>query len=415
MTTTGGQLALLRGNPRLRSLWASRFVSNVGSNVSLVALLVYLARAGYGPFAVVLLMLAGDFLPSLLSPVCGAISDRFDLRRVMITCEVAQAGLVLALAVSLPPVPILVVLVFLRALAGAIFQPASQAAVPALVADKDLEQGNAAIGFSSSAPEIVGPALAAALYSFLGVRGLLSLDAVTFVVSAVLLVALPTLPPRPREPRALLADARDGLAYLWHHPIVRIITLGFVAVVFCNAADDVALVFLATDNLHASAAGASVLYAGVGIGLLAGFSVMGRLSRRVPTAVLLVTGYAVCSLGNLLTGLAGAVVVALGFQAIRGAAISAMDVGHQTLIQRVVPAPMLGRVFANVYGLVGVAAGLSYLVSGPALIHFGARATLVVGGAAGLVATALVGLRLSRALRAAGSSLRGWKATGSAG
>ena len=104
----------------------------------------------------------------------------------------------------------------------------------------------------------------------------------TFLVSAVLLVALPTLAPRSHEPRALLADARDGLAYLWHHPIVRIITLGFVAVVFCNAADDVALVFLATDNLHASAAGASVLYARFGVGLLAGFSVMGRLRAGYP-------------------------------------------------------------------------------------------------------------------------------------
>ena len=62
------------------------------------------------------------------------------------------------------------------------------------------------------------------------------------------------------------------------------------------------------------------------------------------------TGYAVCSLGNLLTGWPGGRGRA-GFQAVRGAAISAMDVGHQTLIQRVVPAPMLGRVFANVYGL----------------------------------------------------------------
>ena len=41
-----------------------------------------------------------------------------------------------------------------------------------------------------------------------------------------------------------------------------------------------------------------------------------------------------------------------------------MDVGHNTLIQRIVPAEMLGRVFGNVYGAVGAAAGLSYVFGG---------------------------------------------------
>ena len=72
--------------------------------------------------------------------------------------------------------------------------------------------------------------------------------------------------------------------------------------------------------------------------------------------LLILAGYAVSSLGNLLTGVSFAILAALGFQVVRGLGIAAMDVGHNTLIQRLVPADMLGRVFGNVYGAVGAAA-----------------------------------------------------------
>jgi MFS family permease len=113
-----------------------------------------------------------------------------------------------------------------------------------------------------------------------------------------------------------------------------------------------------------------------------------------------VAGYAVSSLGNLLTGLSFAILAALGFQVVRGLGIAAMDVGHNTLIQRAVPAEMLGRVFGNVYGAVGAAAGLSYVFGGLLLDATNARVTLIVAGAGGLVAAAAAAIVLPRAIRA---------------
>ena len=80
--------------------------------------------------------------------------------------------------------------------------------------------------------------------------------------------------------------------------------------------------------------------------------------------VLLIAGFAVSSVGNLLTGLAWAVAVAFVLQTVRGLGIAAMDVGSNTLLQRLVPNHMLGRVFGNLYGAIGVAAGLSYIGGG---------------------------------------------------
>jgi hypothetical protein len=118
----------------------------------------------------------------------------------------------------------------------------------------------------------------------------------------------------------------------------------------------------------------------------------------VPTAALLVAGTPSAA-WQPLTGLAWAVVVAFAFQAVRGIAISAMDVGHNTEIQRVVPGHLLGRVFGNVYGAVGAAAGASYLMGGMLLELTDARTTLIVAGAGGLLVTAIVSIGLPRDLR----------------
>jgi hypothetical protein len=47
--------------------------------------MLYIADTTGQALAVALLLLVGDFAPSLLSPITGAVSDRFSLKRVMMT------------------------------------------------------------------------------------------------------------------------------------------------------------------------------------------------------------------------------------------------------------------------------------------------------------------------------------------
>jgi MFS family permease len=382
--------ATLRTNPAFRGLWLSRATSTFGDSLSLVALLLYVAQHSGQAFAVAALLLVGDFAPALLGPLTGVISDRFDLRRVMVGCEVVQATAVLIIALTLPPLPILFALVALRAIAGQTFLPASRAAVPALVDDRRLEPANAALGFASNGTEALGPLAAAALLPLLGIRGVLLVDVGTFLVSTVLLLFLPPLPPtqRPGPHRAVLRDARAGIRYIVATPVVRAVVAGFIAVVAFNGVDDVALVFLARDRLHAGASAVALLYAAVGLGLLAGYALLSRRAGRAAPIVLAIGGFAVSSLGNLLTGLAWAVAVAFAMQLVRGLGLSAIDVGVNSFLQREVPPDTLGRVFGNLYGGVGVAAAASYLLGALLLQLTDPRVTFVLAGSGGLLATA---------------------------
>jgi len=409
-----GVASLLRANPAFRRLWTARLLSFAGDSVGLIALMLYTAeRFGTG-LAVALLLLAGDFVPGLLSPFTGVVSDRLDKRAVMVGCELIQGVVVCVIALALPGLPLLLVLVAVQACVAGIFQPASRSAVPVLVADADLERANAAIGFGTNGMDGFAPLAGAALLAWLSVRDLLLADAASFVISASLLVGLSALPTRSTaEPQrqahtparrrilGLLADARTGVAHLWRDELLRVLTLIFCAVVLFNAVDDVALVFLAKHTLHGSNSAASLVYAGAGLGMLAGFWLLARNRSQVALPVLVLVGYALTSLGNLLTGTAAVILAALAFQIVRGLGIAAIDVGQNTLIQRVVPAALLGRAFGNFAGAIGVAAGLSYVFGGLLLDATGPRVTLIVAGSGGLASTALASFLLPRAAKRA--------------
>ncbi len=384
-----GSLSLLRASRPVRLLWTARTVSFLGDSLSMVALMLHVADATGRGLAVALLLLAGDFAAALLGPLTGTVADRFGLKRVMLGSEAVQAVLVAILAWWLPSLPLLLFLVALRALSGQIFQSASRAVVPAIASDQQLEGVNAAIGLGTNGGEALGPLLAALLFPVLGVRGVLLVDAGTFVVSLALLAFLrvPTsAAPAGTQHSSFWQDTTAGLRYIWATPVVRIIGVGFFAVVAFNGIDDIALVFLATGTLGGGDSGAGILLAAVGIGLLLGYV---RLARgcRMSLLALMLTGFAISSAGNLLTGLAWALAAAFAMQTVRGAGIAAMDLAVNTLVQRSVPRALVGRVFGSLYGAIGVGAALAYVLGGLLLDATNPRVTFIVAGAGGLLVT----------------------------
>jgi MFS family permease len=189
------------------------------------------------------------------------------------------------------------------------------------------------------------------------------------------------------ERERLFAGARVGLGAIWQHRLVRTISLGFFGVAAFTAVDDVALPFLGTDELSTGESGIGLLYAAGGVGVLLGFAILSRRTR--PAVQLALVGFVLASGGNALTGAAPVIAIALVMQAVRGIGNAWIGVGVDTLVQREIPRAVRGRVFANLYGGVGVAAGASYLVGGALVDVVGPRAVLIGAGGGGLVCAAI--------------------------
>ena len=392
----GPGLRLLRDNRRFRMLWLARVVSFLGDAMGLVALILYVAEDVGTGAAVGLLLLAGDSSPTLLSPFIGALADRLEGRRTLVICELGQAVAVGAIVAFQPPLLPLLALVAAQSLLSQLFQAAARSAVPDVVDDEHLERANALIGGGTHGLEALGPLLAAALLPFLSPRGILAIDVVTFLAAPLFLSGLPRLPrvPSSSQRETISAAARIGMRYIWRHPILRPVTVAFVVVVAFNGVDDVALVFLGRDVFEAGRSGVSLLYAGSGVGLLLGFGLIAARATRSPAIAVAIAGFAISSAGNLLTGLSPVIAAAFAMQVVRGVGISLIEVGSTTLVQRIVPRHLLGRVFANVYGAVGLAAGVSYLVGGFLLDELSPRTVLVIAGSGGIAASAVLTVKM---------------------
>jgi MFS family permease len=291
------------------------------------------------------------------------------------------------------------VVIFLLALVDTPLSAAVGRCIPAVVADDDLVAANALRSAVGELGTVLGPPLAGLLFAVSGTRLVLGLDALTFLVVVPLALRLPALAretgggSRP----SFVRDARDGLAFVWRTPYVLAVAAGFWIVVLFSAPDDLILPFLATMTFKAGPVAVGVLLAGASAGLLAGLPLVRPAGRRLGVTVAIVTGFAVMAAGNLLTAAAPWLIAAFAAQVLRGLAIPLADSHVTTYLQRTTPPQLLGRVLANVYGGVGVAAAVGYLVGGPVLDATSPRTAFVIVGCGGLAGAAVTAVLLRKA------------------
>jgi MFS family permease len=387
----------LRRNPQFARLWAAKAISYVGDGAALVALVLY-AQQTQGRGVSVSALLLASTLPTLLGPLAGALADRVDQRRLMTWAAVAQALLYGAMGAAVPAFPMLVALVAAAAVFATVFAPAGRSAVPGLVPSRNLLGANSWMGLALTFQGTIGPVVGAALVAVAGIRGALWGNALSFAVCAALVRALPPLPPDATgtDGVGLVRGTGQGLRYTLRHPVARVLVIGLGLGVMFAAVDDVALVFLARDDLGAGSVGYGALVSVYGVGLALGsLALMRAHAGRAVGAFglgLLLTG---C--GGLATGLAPVLLVAAVAQAVAGIGNGLEVVASDTVVQRSVPRSHRGRVF----GVVGAATLLGAAVArglGGVLVDLtSARTTFVIGGAGLLVVTLVTIVLLRRA------------------
>jgi MFS family permease len=359
--------------------WLAGAVSNVGDFFNSLAVIKILSEKPESLGLFMALIMIAKVLPGLLfGPVAGIVADRFPRRTVMIVSDLVRAVLVLTLVFVSQP-HLIVALVFLAAVAGAFYNPASSAMLPSLVRPEELVTAGSLNVMTQRTAMLVGNAAGAAVLSVVGAHNVFYIDAATFVVSALFLagMALPAgAGDRAGAASSMKEDLAEAIAFLRAAPVIRHLfaTLGFSSL--ADAALGVLIVPYLTLGL-----GLRPETLGYAIALFGGTSVVGALAigargDRIAWRTLLVGGLFfvwTCMMGVVI---AHSAVLSLVFMTLPGLGSGAINVGLQAAFGRLLPDKVRGRIF----GAWGMLNGLLYivgvLVAGALADSLGARVTL---------------------------------------
>jgi len=380
-----------------RLLWTGQLLSNLGSWLLVVAVPYHVFRLTGSTVATASAFVA-ETLPALvLGPVAGVFADRWERRRVLLVSDLLRAGCVLLLVLVRSPdmLWLLYVAVFAENAAGQFFRPAKQALIPAIVdRGSDLSSANSLSSLVEGVVRLGGAPLGGVLYALTGFTGVVVLDAVSYLASAVL-IALVRVRSRggttgDRTVGAVLVEFRDGARHVWRSRLLR----GQLLVAGCYFAGNGALTALLVPFLTGELGGGSqqlgLVLSALGVGFLIGAPLSGRVADRITPRTSTAGALAVlglCFFGMFNAGDLLLVTVLAGLAGIPGVILL---VGFQTQVQRLTPDALLGRVSAA-FGTAEMAATVA-----------GSATAGALAGALGLGTTlnAAIGLILAAAVAA---------------
>jgi MFS family permease len=340
-----GALGLLRRRD-FRRTYLAISASELGNAFHYIALMWFALEAG-GPLGVIAVRLA-DSVPALVFGFHGGlVADRLDRRRVMIGADVARGATLVPIAVAGLagdlPLWALVVAALVMETAANYFEPAYGAFLPSIVEREHVQRANALVRATDSALGVGGWALAALLLAFLPLSTFFAVNAVSFLVSALLLAGVAS------RPRAIGAHdqrprIREGFAALRPLPMLAAAIAAIGLAVTVTAGTWIAGVpQLVRESLGEGAAGFSLVMVGYALGAIAaGVALARRPVRRKALGSL----FAWCLYlpAYALLALAGSVPVAAAGAFFAGIGQSAAVVLAYSAAQEDVRDEVLGRV-----------------------------------------------------------------------
>jgi MFS family permease len=379
-----GYIELLRGNRAFRQLWLGQVVSQMGdwfNTIALYTMILNLTGSGRD----IGLLLVARFLPSFVfGPLSGVLADRFSRRSIMIVSDLLRALVVLGFLFvrRADQLWIIYLLTVLQLGLSTFFEPAKTAAIPSLVADRELVAANAISSVTWSVMLTLGAAIGGLLTGWFGTDVAFVLDSMTYLLSAALIASV-RVPKRPKHEkskfnvgRALgITETIDGARYVKHRP--RVLALLLVKPAWGLGGGILTLLAVFGERVfpvgQSPATGIGVLFAARGIGTAVGPIVARRIAGEGKHRMLTSIGIAFLIGGcfYLAFGITTSFVVALIVLGIAHTGGSILWVFSTVLLQREVEDGFRGRVFAAELALLTLTMAASNYVTGEMLDRFG--------------------------------------------
>ncbi|MGL6279376.1 MAG: MFS transporter [Gaiella sp.] len=394
-----GRRALLRENRPYALLFTATAGSAVGTYLAALALSVDIFdRTGSGRWLAALLI--ADFLPVVvIGLTLGPLVDRISRRRLMVSADLVRAA-TFALLPFVDRPGVIVALAAVNGIATGFFRPAVWAGLPNLVREDEREQATSLLSTIEHVAWMIGPVIAGLLLAVSGPGLAYWVNAVTFVVSALLVSRIPAKKLQSAESlsRGHWRDIRDGLGLVVHSRPLLTVLLAWGTAAFATAAINVAEVVFAKDELGAGNVGLGILVGATGVGLVIGSFFAGWALGALGMTKAYGGGLALMGVGFGLAALSPNIAVAAALACIATIGNGCAIVCNQVLVQRGAPDAMRGRSLAVLMSAYYALLGIGMATAGVLTDVAGSRTVWALAGCVYLVA-ALIAFVMTRRIR----------------
>jgi MFS family permease len=381
-------------NRRFTAFWAGETISYFGDRVTELALPLIAVLSLAATPAQVGILTAAVWAPNLLALLVGAWADRRSRRKpLLVVANLLRAAALLSLPVAywLGVVSLgqLLTVAVLSGVGQVLFSAAYPSFFAGLVQPTQYIDANSKLSTSRSASFVGGPAIGGVLIQWLTAPVAVVVDAVSYLVSAILIgrIRVPATPPK-RTSQSLLQDTRAGLSHVLRDPYLRA-GLGCVTTVnFFGFLAQAIIVLFASRTLGLSAGIIGVAFGAGAVGGLIGAILTPRLSGRygvgrmiVAGAVLFPAPTAVIALADGSPWVAAAVLATA--EVVASAGVMFLDINLNSLQTTLVPDHLRSRV-AGAFGTINYGVRPCGALAGGMLgTWLGLRPTLIVAGVGG--------------------------------
>ena len=401
---------LLR-DPVYRRLWLSILISSFGQQVTMLALPLTAALLLHATPTQMGLLTAMELVPfALLSLPVGVWLDRVRKLPVYIMGEIVVAVVLVSIpsawALGWLSMPYLYGAGFLMGCVFVSSGTAAQIVLTQVVPRERLVEAHAKNALATSGAEVVGPGFAGILIKLVGAPLALVADALMLMLSVSFLRGV-----RARETvlrsggENFLEDLKEGLRFVWHHPMLPRMALMVGLWQMFHHAAMVTQILFAVRVLGLSEQQVGLSYVALGLGTVLASTLGHRLSARIGPGPCLTLGIAINGVGWLQLALmpTGRFAVASYVFMLVCFAIGAvlLFINFLALRQAVTPAPLLARMTSTMRWLTVLPAAPGALLGGYLGEHLGLRYAMGLGGLGALLLSVLMWRSvLIRSLRA---------------
>lgn len=338
-------------------LWLGQLISSLGDWLLWIALPFYVYERTGSALATGAMFIAQTLPPILFGSLAGIFVDRWDRKQTMVMADLARffVILLLLLVYFLDWLWLLYPLIFVETILGQFFTPAKNALTPHLVSKEELIKANSLISLGGDLTMLVGPALGGILVNLLGLPGVILLDAVSFLLSAMMIFLIDA-PPVPAQAQVtqIMADSplmvfrRDWIAGLQFVKVRRLMRMLFTIMGIAMLGQgiiSVMWVVFVKEILRGSAFEYGWVQVAVALGGIVGAVILSRLGSRLTSNYLIALGGMAIGTFLLATFNLPSLPVILALQFLSGIPAVGFFVTLQTSLQMNTSNDYLGRVF----------------------------------------------------------------------